>query len=96
MSKQEEMRVEQEEMRVEQVLMERYRQPSGVIIKLKLLEIPNGFAGHPYSVERCVNEQWQHRAYSLTYGKAMQYFNSHRDFERHIGSVRTLLGDADD
>ncbi|KKM80281.1 hypothetical protein LCGC14_1341320 [marine sediment metagenome] len=80
---------------VEQVLMERYRQPSGVFIKLCLLEIPKGLVGHPYTLERQVNGQWQHRSYGKTYGKAMEEFNSYKDFERHIGSVRTLLGGID-
>ena len=84
-----------EEIRAEQILMERYRQPSGVLIKLSLLEIPRGFVGHPYTVERLVNDQRQQTSYSMTYGKAREVFSYHRDFERHIGSVRTLLGGID-
>ncbi len=84
-----------EEIGAEQILMERYRQPSGVSIKLCLIEIPDGLVGHPYSVERQVNGQWQHRDYGMTYGRAMEAFGNHRNFERHIGSVRTLLGGID-
>ena len=80
---------------MEQVLMERYIQPGGVEINLRLLEIPVGLVGHPYTVERCVYNEWQQRSYGLTYGKAMGKFASYRKFERRIGSVRTLLGDAD-
>ena len=80
---------------VEQVLMERYRQPSGVFIKLCLLEISKGLVGHPYTVERQVNGLWQDRSYGRTYAKAMELFNNHREFERRIGSIRTLLGGID-
>ena len=83
---------EERETQVEQVLMERYIQPSGTEIKLCLLEITTGFVGHPYTVERKVNDEWQQRSFGMTYDAAMKAFGCHRDFERHIGSVRTLLG----
>ncbi|KKL58576.1 hypothetical protein LCGC14_2223950 [marine sediment metagenome] len=77
---------------VEQILMERYRQPGGTEVKLCLLEIPEGFVGHPYTVERQVDGHWQHRTFGVTYGAARRLFREHRDLEGHIGSTRTLMG----
>ena len=86
----------QAETSVEQICMERYVQPSGVEIKLCLLEIPvEGLVGYPYTVERKVEGRWQQRDYGLTYGKAMLKMSQHRDFEKSIGSLFTLRGNAD-
>ncbi len=85
-----------EETKIEQIHMERYIQPSGIEIKLRLLEIQEeGLVGYPYTVEREVNGQWQQRAYGLTYGVAMLQMCHHRDFEKGIGSVLTLKGNFD-
>ena len=85
----------QEEMRVEQVRMERYIQPSGVEVKLRLLEVPKGLVGHPYTLEREVSGKGQYIIFSMTYGRACAEFNKHRRFERCIGSLLTLLGDVE-
>lgn len=77
---------------IEQIRMERYIQPSGVEVKLRLLEIPDGLVGHPYTVEREVDGKWQQRAFGMTYGRAWTKFNHHVAFERRIGSLFTLLG----
>ncbi len=78
---------------VEQIHMERYIQPSGVEVKLCLLEIQReGLVGYPYTVERKVDDQWQQRAFGLSYGRAMLQMSRHRDFEKSIGSLFTLRG----
>ena len=79
---------------MEQVLMERYVQPGGTEITLYLSEIPEGLVGHPYTVERRVNNRWQQRKYGLCYGDACDELRSHRAFERRVRSLPTFLGGA--
>ena len=54
-------------MEVEQMMMERFTQPSGTVIKLRLLEIQDTGSGYPYVVERCIGNQVQQGTYNLTY-----------------------------
>ena len=79
-------------MTIEQVSMERFIQSSGVEVKLRLLEIPDGLVGHPYTVQRDVNGRPQQTTYGLVYRKAVELFREHGQFERSIGSLFTLLG----
>ena len=85
-----------EEVAMEQIYMERLTQPSGAEIKLCILEIPAGLVGHPYTVERQVNGQWQHSVYGLTYAAAQKEYRSLRKFETENGSIKTLLGSWSD
>ena len=81
--------------RVEQVLRECYIQPSGVPINLRLLEVRKGYAGHPYTVERCIRNTWQQRRYNLTFVEAEAILADHRAFEERIGSIRARIGESE-
>lgn len=69
-----------------QIKMVRYIQPSGVAIRLRLLQVPEGLGGHPYTAERLVGGHKQEWWLGWPLDIAERTLESWEAFEERIGS----------